>query len=350
MVENNDIALLSLIQQQVSGKTISFPDTIDWKYVKDKSFKQGVGGLVFDALEYIPANCRPHKTILLAWLGQVVGMERLYEKNKMAIAQLASFYQKFDIKMLLLKGYGLSLCWPHPKHRPVGDIDIYNFGKQTYADEMIQKHFGIKMDNSHHKHSVFTFENAMVENHYSFLNVHAHRSSAAIEDILLQELADTMDSDMPNVFFPSVRFNSLYMLRHSAEHFASVDINLRIVLDWAFFVKANSVDWDWLLEKLRQVGMTKYLAVLNAICVNYLGFDKSLFPDLKVEKPVVERSLNDILSPEVEDEFHDGFMDEVAFRFKRWWKNRWKHDLVFKENQWQSLLTQVWSHLLKPSL
>lgn len=96
--------------------------------------------------------------------------------------------------------------------------------------------------------------------------------------------------------------------------------------------------------------MMNYLAVLNAICVDYLGFDKSLFPDIPVEQAVVERSMNDILSPEVETESHDNLMVEVAFRFKRWWKNRWKHNMVFKERLWQSLLTQVWSHLLKPSL
>ena len=347
-MENNDFALLNLIQLLVSGKTIKFPDAIDWKEVMDKSFKQGVGGLVFDALEYVPKNRRPSKAILMSWLGRVVAMERLYENNKSSIAHLATFYQKYDIKMLLLKGYGLSLYWPLSHHRPVGDIDIYLFGKQAYADNIIRKHFEIRIDNSHHKHSVFTFENSMVENHYSFLNVHAHRSTAAIEHILLQELTDTMDSDITNVVFPSVRFNSLYLLRHSAEHFASVDINLRIVLDWAFFVKANPVDWDWLLEKLEQVGMMKYMVVLNAICVKYLGFDKSLFPDIPVELAVVERSMNDILSPEVEKESHDNLMAEVAFRFKRWWKNRWKHDMVFKESQWQSLMTQIWSHLLKP--
>lgn len=249
-MENNDFALLNLIQLQVSGKTIKFPDAIAWKEVMNKSFKQGVGGLVLDALENVPENLRPSKAILMSWLGRVVAMERLYENNKSSIAHLASFYQKYDIKMLLLKGYGLSLYWPQSHHRPVGDIDIYLFGKQAYADNIIQKYFGIRIDNSHHKHSVFTFENSMVENHYSFLNVHAHRSTAAIEHILLQELTDTMDSDISNVVFPSVRFNSLYLLRHSAEHFASVDINLRIVLDWAFFVKANPVDWDWLLKKM----------------------------------------------------------------------------------------------------
>ena len=94
-MENNDFALLNLIQLLVSGKTIKFPDAIDWKEVMDKSFKQGVGGLVFDVLEYVPKNLRPSKAILMSWLGRVVAMERLYENNKSSIVHLASFYQKY---------------------------------------------------------------------------------------------------------------------------------------------------------------------------------------------------------------------------------------------------------------
>lgn len=350
-MDNNDIALLKLIQFQVSGRISNFPRNVDWQDIMDKSFRQGVGGIAFDALENVPESLRPSKNIFYAWLGQVVVMERLYAKNKASISHLASFFQKNGVKMLLLKGYGLSLYWPNSCHRPVGDIDIYNFGRQAYADEILKKYFGIKIDNSHHKHSVFAFEDAVVENHYNFLNVYAHRSTAVVEQILHNELCDMQCSDIQNVIFPSVRFNSLYILRHSAEHFASVDINLRIVLDWGFFVKANTVDWEWLIDKVDQVGMTRYLAILNAICINYLGFEKSRFPNLPEDKTIIDRCLKDILSPKEESDIHyNNIVVEIAFRFKRWWNNRWKHDIVFKENLLLSFVTQVWSHLLKPAL
>ena len=214
--------------------------------------------------------------------------------------------------------------------------------------------YGIAIDNSHHKHSVFQFENTTVENHYSFLNVHAHRSTAEIERILEEELKNDLnineDRKIKNLYYPSVRFNSLYLLRHSAEHFASVDINLRQVLDWGFFVRANNVDWDWLLCQLDKVGMKQYLAVLNAICVWYLGFDASLFPALDVDEKLVARSMNDILSPEFQKERHKNALAEMLYRFRRWNANRWKHDIVYRESAWQSLCTQVWSHVLKPSL
>ena len=254
--------------------------------------------------------------------------------------------------MMLLKGYGMSLFWPKPEHRPVGDIDCYNFGQQEKADERIREVYGIEIDNSHHKHSVFLFENTTVENHYSFLNVHGHHSTAEIELILEEEVKEGCKEDcrLRNVYYPSVRFNSLYLLRHSAEHFASVDINLRQVLDWGFFVRANDVDWDWLLFQLDKVGMKQYLAVLNAICVKYLGFEASLFPALDIDEKLVERSMNDILSPEFKKERHKNTLAEILYRFRRWNANRWKHDMVYKESAWQSLRTQVWSHVLKPSL
>ena len=256
--------------------------------------------------------------------------------------------------MMLLKGYGISLFWPKPEHRPAGDIDCYNFGQQEEADRRLSEKFGIEIDNSHHKHSVFQFENVMVENHYSFLNVHGHRSTAEIERILEEEVKNDLnvneDREIKNMYYPSVRFNSLYLLRHSAEHFASVDINLRQVLDWGFFVRANDVDWDWLLCQLDKVGMKQYLAMLNAICVLYLGFDVSRFPAMDIDKKLVERCLNDILSPEFQKEKHQNAVKEIVYRFRRWNANRWKHDMVYRESAWQSLCTQVWSHLLKPSL
>lgn len=190
----------------------------------------------------------------------------------------------------------------------------------------------------------------MVENHYSFLNVHAHRSTAEIETILQGLLDEVEPSGIANVSLPSARFNSLYLLRHSGEHFASVDISLRIVLDWAFYVRRHPVDWPWLLVQLDRVGMRPYLAVLNAICVRYLGFEASVFPDLPVDEALVDRSIQDILVPEVEPEEHKNRMREVAFRFRRWYANRWKHDMVYRERAAVSLCTQLWSHVLKPSL
>lgn len=344
--------VLALIKTIVTGKDQMPSYAVNWMEVIDIATKQGVLGLCFDAIEILPAEKRPDLDSLMEWLGQVSYMEDVYDEYKKSIEHLAELYRDINVKMMVLKGYGLSLCWPKPIHRPIGDLDTYNFGLHAYADKMIQKKCGVKIDNNHHKHSVFSFESITVENHYSFLNIHGHRSTAEIERILMDDVKQNYvaDKGISNVYFPSVNFNSLYLLRHCGEHFASVDMNLRQVLDWAFFVRSNKVDWEWLLGKLDRVGMKKYLAVINAICVKYLGFETSLFPELSVDERLVKRSLRDVLHPEVEKERHTNTLCEIVFRFKRWWKNGWKHDMVYRESRWSSLITQMWSHMLKPSL
>lgn len=173
---NNDRALLLLLRMAVREEVVDLPADIDWREIKDRTFRQGVGGIVFDVVEKLPAGQRPPKEVVLEWMGMVMRMERMYEHHRQVIARLAAFYAEMGVRMLLLKGYGLSLAWPVPKHRPTGDIDIFLFGKQQEADERLQARYGVEIDNSHHKHSVFQLGQTMVENHYSFLNVHAHRS------------------------------------------------------------------------------------------------------------------------------------------------------------------------------
>lgn len=352
--------LLQLIKAVVTDRAAVLPDAgADWPAVVALAYRQGVPGIVLDGMATLPREQAPDRGTLLQLAGGVIRMEKHYLRHRKAIADLARFYGGEDIRMMLLKGYGLSLCWPRPEHRPMGDIDCYNFGRHEQADRMVRDRLGIGIDNSHHKHSVFHFNGVMVENHYDFLNVHGHKSTAEIERILKEMVPDKPAAgdtalrtcDIPGVWLPSDRFNALYLLRHSGEHFASVDMSLRIVLDWAFFVRAAApVDWTWLTGVLERVGMKPYLAVLNAICVRHLGFDAALFPMLPVDEKLVERALADILHPEVKRERHDNPVREVAFRFSRWRRNGWKHDMVFRERRWQSLLTQLWSHLLKPSL
>lgn len=65
----------------------------------------------------------------MQWVGQVVATERLYAKHEKAMAGLARLYAAKGLRMMVLKGYGLSLDWPVPNHRVMGDLDIYNFGK-----------------------------------------------------------------------------------------------------------------------------------------------------------------------------------------------------------------------------
>ena len=403
---------LGIGHELVNGSclTVHSPIPIDWEAIEVLAAEQGLSAVVVDGVEKMPDDKRPPKFVLLQWIGETLqGYEYRFEQYRKAISELSAFYNSHGFKMMVLKGYACALDWPKPEHRPCGDIDVWLFGQQREADKVLvntdftnrtdegspdgsksvknlpQNH--IEIDNSHHHHSVFEWGEFMVENHYDFINVHHQKSNASLEKIFkelgnlkvessefrvegqLKECSDAgckfpivemVDASTPStgsgtgsatkVYLPSPNLHALFLLRHAISHFAADEITLRQVLDWAFFVKAHTkeVDWEWLAEIMDEYHMTDFFNCINAICVEDLGFEVSIFPYIQFDPLMKERVFNDILSPEFSESSPKGFIPRVFFKYRRWKANEWKHKICYKESMWESFWSGVWNHLMKP--
>jgi len=153
------------------------------------------------------------------------------------------------------------------------------------------------------------------------------------------------------IYLPSPNLHALFLLRHMMEHFASTDITLRHLLDWAFFVKAHGkdVDWEWLEDVLDHFSMKRLYYVFNAICVEDLGFDVNIFNHVQFESNLKNRVINDILSPEFDELQPKGILGRVVFKYRRWQANGWKQKLCYNGSRWSAFWTATWNHILKPS-
>lgn len=299
----SDKNLLDLLKIALGHDTYIHLEANNWEQITKKALAQGVIGLVYDAISGLAENSRPPEKYIMTIYGYSHIIEKKYYQHRSVIGKLAKFYDNQGIKLMILKGYGLSLNYPEPNHRPVGDIDSYNFGLQTFADQILHDRLNIEIDNSHHRHSVFQFDGINIENHFDFIDDYSHRSNKRIEKLLKDLVDDQCQEtfiDGSKVYLPSVQFNSLFLLKHCAGHFASTEMNLRQLLDWLLFVKANcdQIDWKWLYKVLCKENLDKFMDILNTIGVKYLGFSSSIFPCLEKNEKLVNRVLFDILSPE----------------------------------------------------
>lgn len=332
----------------------------DWGALMALAERQGLSAVLADGIDCLPKEVRPPKPVMLQLIGSVLqNYEYRHEMYHRAIAELAGFYNEHGFKMMVLKGFACSLDWPKPEHRPSGDIDIWQFGQWKEADSALAKEKGIDVDNSHHHHTVFYWRDFMVENHYDFINVHARASNKKLE-VIFKELGKD-DSHYvevydEKVYLPSPNLHALFLIRHMVAHFAAVEITLRQVLDWAFFVEKHGkdVDWKWLLPVLEEFGLKRFFDVINAICAEALCFDYDGFKAYGLQltdadKELRTRVLNDILEPEFNEEIPKKFLPRVVFRYRRWQANAWKQRLCYNESQWSAFWSGVWNHLLKPS-
>lgn len=337
----------------------------DWTRLFCQSMHQGVSAIAIDGMQQLMrlpdnkalferANVGILKPQKMRWLTSALAIEQNYERHIQVMSELANFYKSHGIKMLVAKGYGLSLNYPVPNHRPLGDIDIWLFGNQKKGDRVLEREKSVKIDYGHHHHTIFTYKGITVENYSDFLCVPGHRKNASYER-LLKRLAyeESIKSQIngEEVYFPSANFNALFILKHSATHFAATEMNLRQLLDWGTFVykHGKEVDWNMVRNVAKEYNLYRFMNCQNALCIDYLGFPADAFPNFERDEALETRVINDIFAPEFNENVPHGFLKGLLFKYKRWKANSWKHRITFPETITETLLTQFFAHLLKPA-
>lgn len=345
----------SLVRLGIGHYSGVLHNDIDWKEVETFAASHGLSAVLIDGVEQLPDALRPPQMMLLQWIGEVLqNYEQRYAQFKEAIGSLAEFYNQHGCKMMVLKGFACSIDWPKPEHRPCGDIDIWLFGQYKEADAVLVQEKRIKIDKSHHHHTVFDWRDFMVENHYDFVNVYAKKSSKELEKLFKELGKDDSHSVVINgekVYLPSPNLHALFLIRHMVSHFVGSNITLRQVLDWAFFVEKHTkeIDWDWLQNMLEEYHMKDFFCCINAICVENLGFPVEIFKTVQSAPSLKEKVLNDIINPAFATESPRGFFKKIAYKYRRWQGNAWKQRLCYNESRWSVFWSGIWAKVLKPS-
>ena len=90
------------------------------------------------------------------------------------------------IRLLLMKGHGLSELYPKPQSRPSGDIDIYLFDDYEKGNFL----FGDGVNSFNKKHASYDYHGVHIENHKMPLDT---------DTKLEREIGAYLQSDIGNV-------------------------------------------------------------------------------------------------------------------------------------------------------
>ena len=370
MKDSSTNTLFQLLRLALGNKEdCSLSADVNWRNLIDLSFDQGVAAIAVDGLGFAHDNdgstslttssdndnqeglelaldSPELEDLKYEWFGSVFQAEEDYKKYVEDIASLSKTYSEAGIEMMVLKGYGLSLNYPVPAHRPVGDVDVY-LSDWRRGDEVIRRR-GIAIDYSHHHHSVFSWKGQMVENHYDIVNRYAGKSGRMEDDMFKQMATEGRKEvvvDGTKVYLPSATFNGIFLLRHASAHFAGSHITLRHLLDWALFVDRQwkEIDWPFVTDWLTRLGLRRFFCCMNALSIDCLGIAAEKFPVLERDAALEQRVLADILHPTF-DEKGSGFL----FKLRRLRANMWKRNLVALEPLLPRMVRLAWSHVVRP--
>lgn len=341
MMDLSISTLYNLLRLAFGNKAdCTLPSDIDWREMINISFAQGVAAIAVDGLSKVyGAECMVEgfdaldspelEPLKYEWFGSCFDAEQNYAKHLGAIEKLASLYNTQSVPMLLLKGYGLSLNYPVPNHRPSGDIDVYLYGYGSFGDQMAQKFFKCGVKQNEDKHSVFSVDGVSVENHACFVNDTVHPSLKGLNDFFVAEAEKSVEHQVgeARILLPTAMFNALFLPFHCAGHFVHGEATIRQLCDWACFVKryGTEVDWDKVRELAEKYGFLKFYRCLNGIVREYLGVPAECLPDWPRDKKLERRVLNEILTPSKS-------CTTLASKVLRYFLSGWKYRMVHNDN------------------
>lgn len=304
-------------------RDISYDD-VDWDGLLDIASKHGLIAWVWRGISMLPKEKRPSRIQMISWELSAEHVWAEYNRQKTALNELLLAFGQMNVKVLLLKGIGLSTIYKEPESRPTGDLDIYLFenyklGNDLLADYLTQKNV---------KHSEFDYKGVHVENHQTFLDDDTSLRRT-INNYLEQSLSEAICTS-EGYYVLEHKANLVFLAMHTMIHLVNEsDISMRRLLDVPMFLLANKEDLppETVYHEMSRLGIGHYFELLVYLGEWILNIDLSLYHRNLLSKSDLESAKKMLVFHEYVEEIPSDstFVEQLRLRILQQKQQKWKY-------------------------
>lgn len=294
---------------------------------------------------------------LVRWYGTSMGSSQKYQLQLKTMCALSKLMDAEGIDIMFMKGAALAQLYPKAEWRVFSDIDFYLFGEsQRGIEVMAQK--GIGNNSSSHHHTRAVLNGILLENHFNFVERKNHRGDVILDDVL-KALADKegksvpatfLGEDIHNAYVMTPTMNAIFLMRHMSAHFFSETISLRMLYDWALFLKHQSKDvyWPYVVGLYEQTGMATFSEIIQMILYSHIGYDCKGCPIARSAQKDADKVWNSIIYPPKQTPYNKHTIRYYLFESKIFLANRWKYKMAYSGESYALMfLKYSWSGIKK---
>lgn len=304
--------LLEMLKPSVSSqdpdiKVFKGANYYDWEKMFSIAQEASVSAIALDSYGKLPKGTVP-ANIVAQMLETQLEVEQKHAQQERVLGELSERFSKKGIETIQLKGIGLSMDYPVPRHRYGGDIDLFTRLKGTVTeqrsnssdiiDDMMVAE-GRQVDDYNlpkYKHSEFDYNGVRIENHRYFVNKECLDEAGKIDEFLHKSLNPRVKI-LPNgtkILVPSKEFNTVFLAQHAFQHYIFGGIDIHHLTDWGMHIKENGLNFP---DELKGTRLEKFTYALTNLSNKYLGTKV----DAPVNKEYEETLFKTILNPAMDD-------------------------------------------------
>jgi len=319
--------LFAILRSALGMRKLTSPVSLaarQWETLFASALQQQVAAIAFDELCSCGSNMP--EGIKSRWREYSDFSAKRFDAQLMALTRLSALLEAEGVRMMLLKGIGLAICYPQPQLRECGDIDIFCYGDYDKVNEfVVSSGLDPNASETEEKHFGFTIGGIEVENHRKFCTEN-NRANTCIGKVLMEMSAEepSRDPRLPGILFPSIQMGALHLIVHTLSHLWWSGITLRHLCDVTMYFRCHkdNIDFMQLRSALAEAGMEKSASLLLDLCNRHLGLGLDLPDWQRYEKDAAQKVLHSIFHPFnnscfTRDPLRKFYRKVVMFRFRK---------------------------------
>lgn len=349
-----EICNKALFQHESGWKNVDLPDVGELDRLLKIAGRQGIlSAFMYGLLErdYQDEELRDS---IVTWYGITEKSQRGGIKRLMVMEGLAKVFKQAGLDVMFIKGATLAKYYPFPEWRMFSDIDFYLYGDYDEGI-LVLNDMDVGFDDGAHHHSTGSILNILLENHYDFVDRVNHKCNLLVDDELKKLAVEEgknypftfEDMTIDNAYCMSPTMNAIFLIRHMSTHFASETIPLRMLYDWALFLKKDSgkIDWNRVLDVFERSGMDCFAGMIQGILSEKFHVTFAECPIKPIMDATTERIWNSIIDSSSKTKKGKSLLGIVK-EATTFFRNRWKYKVAFpQESFWRLCLSFIGVHL-----
>ena len=246
------------------------PTALEWEGIFQEAQRQAIVGVLATGIECIPEAQRPEKELLLQWIGQIQLIESTNLAHQKRAADLTRLFLENGCHNCVLKGVGVSVCYPNPLRRQCGDIDLWVDGNRKDVMNFLRSHFKVGEIRWHHADAKI-FDDVQTEIHFHATWLFNPVRNKRLQPWLNGNGICNATKGHDGFYYPTARFNAVYSLVHSFHHLLESGIGFRHIIDY-YYISQTLSDEDRIevCAELKRFGLDRFsgamMWVLNEVC------------------------------------------------------------------------------------
>lgn len=280
-------ALLSLLRLGLWGKGEAekvFPlSPQQWQELYYSAQRHTIEGLVFDSFQHLPVDWLPPRDLLMKWTVRIDQIERHNKNMNACIKEQLNLFNSNGIYPILLKGQGVAACYDIPNHRVCGDVDWYFEQKDDYrkANKLIEQK-NIDISYTAGFSAEYLWGTVVVEHHTRMFDIHNPLSFAFLNRLQKQFYSQKLKRELQEntLLLPAPILMVLQVNVHILKHLLAFGVGIRQLCDSAKVYHAfqSDIDGQELKKIYQRLGILKWIHLLHAILVKYIGLSPQSLP------------------------------------------------------------------------